>query len=306
MSWHFSQALVAAFSAGKSSAGELSAPSSMKNMPQVYSSSDKMTAFCLRSRYGMTCEPLTANLGEELLTWFRGAFPAKTSVPQEREPDWMASAAVYGEKWQELLARYDPDSCSWKTPQYSLLVGLESFSETWPKWGSMRNGACFQRQTAVPNICESASGFWQTPVADDAANRANGKWNSRGEPKLSAQVMLEKPWPTPTATLASKGGRVTPRKGREGGTLIEAVSARRWPTPTARDHFPAHTQEYIDAKKAEGHGMSNLNDSVGGQLNPVWVEWLMGWPQGWSGLEPLETAKFHEWQQQHFPSCSEG
>ena len=74
----------------------------------------------------------------------------------------------------------------------------------------------------------------------------------------------------------------------------------------ARDHFPAHTQEYIDAKKAEGHGMSNLNDSVGGQLNPVWVEWLMGWPQGWSGLEPLETAKFHEWQQQHFPSCSEG
>jgi hypothetical protein len=33
-----------------------------------------------------------------------------------------------------------------------------------------------------------------------------------------------------------------------------------WPTPMARDRFPAHTPEYIAAKKAEGHGMSNLND----------------------------------------------
>lgn len=35
-----------------------------------------------------------------------------------------------------------------------------------------------------------------------------------------------------------------------------------WPTPQARDHFPAHTPEYIAAKKAEGHGMQNLNDHV--------------------------------------------
>ena len=28
---------------------------------------------------------------------------------------------------------------------------------------------------------------------------------------------------------------MTPRKSREGGNLIEAVSNRRWPTPTARD-----------------------------------------------------------------------
>ena len=33
-----------------------------------------------------------------------------------------------------------------------------------------------------------------------------------------------------------------------------------WPTPQARDHFPAHTPEYIAEKKAQGHGMANLND----------------------------------------------
>jgi hypothetical protein len=41
-----------------------------------------------------------------------------------------------------------------------------------------------------------------------------------------------------------------------------------WPTPQARDHFPAHTPEYIAAKKAQGHGMQNLNDHVQ----------LSGWP----------------------------
>ena len=35
-----------------------------------------------------------------------------------------------------------------------------------------------------------------------------------------------------------------------------------WPTPMARDTFPAHKPEYIAAKKAQGHGMANLNDTV--------------------------------------------
>lgn len=33
-----------------------------------------------------------------------------------------------------------------------------------------------------------------------------------------------------------------------------------WPTPMARDHFPAHTAEYVASKVAQGHGMANLND----------------------------------------------
>lgn len=41
-----------------------------------------------------------------------------------------------------------------------------------------------------------------------------------------------------------------------------------WPTPMARDTFPAHSPEYIAAKKAQGHGMANLNDRVQ----------LSGWP----------------------------
>jgi hypothetical protein len=36
-----------------------------------------------------------------------------------------------------------------------------------------------------------------------------------------------------------------------------------------------------------------------GQLNPDWVEWLMGWPIGQSDLKPLEMDKFRLWLQQH-------
>ncbi|WP_414902487.1 hypothetical protein ACMT1E_04455 [Sphingomonas flavalba] len=31
-------------------------------------------------------------------------------------------------------------------------------------------------------------------------------------------------------------------------------------------------------------------------LNPLFVEWLMGWPIGWTGLGPVETASSHWWR----------
>lgn len=40
-------------------------------------------------------------------------------------------------------------------------------------------------------------------------------------------------------------------------------------------------------------------DGKNGRLNPEFVEWVMGWPIGWTGVAPLETGKFREWQQQH-------
>ena len=39
--------------------------------------------------------------------------------------------------------------------------------------------------------------------------------------------------------------------------------------------------------------------ATGIQLNPAWVEWLMGWPIGWTDLQELEMGRFQEWQQVH-------
>ena len=96
-------------------------------------------------------------------------------------------------------------------------------------------------------------------------------------------------------TLGTKGGRVTPRKSREGGTLIEAVSARQtWATATARDWRSGKASQATHDKNSRP-----LSERVGGLLNPNWVEWLMGWPIGWTELKPLAMDRFREWQQQH-------
>lgn len=307
MSFIFSRALVEAFSPASFEETDASAQSSASPTPRPCLWHDKTTERFPLSRFGMTCAPLTEGRGEELLMSLLADFRAKTSAPPVPAKASKASEAAYGPKWLGSFARYSPSESKWKTAQCSLLGDSDEFSETWPRWGSMRNGESFLRQIPALPICASESGFWQTPVADDAIERAAGKWNSRGEPKLSAEVKL---WPTPTASLADKGGRVTPRKGREGGTLIEAVSSRMWPTPAATDYKGSPSAQRVASRQeASTRGVrlpeQLARDGQYGQLNPEWVEWLMGWPIGHTALEPLETAKYREWLRQHSPCSSD-
>lgn len=51
-------------------------------------------------------------------------------------------------------------------------------------------GTVRPHDTGHPLPQQVAMALWQTPVADDAVNRERGKFNSRGEPKLSAEVKL--------------------------------------------------------------------------------------------------------------------
>ena len=64
---------------------------------------------------------------------------------------------------------------------------------------------------------------WQTPVADDSVDRTKGKMNSRGEPKLSAQVKL---WPTPHGF--SKDGKSNGPSGNELGSAVNKAE-KMWP-----------------------------------------------------------------------------
>lgn len=42
-----------------------------------------------------------------------------------------------------------------------------------------------------------------------------------------------------------------------------------------------------------------LRREAGGPLNPTWVEWLMGFPIGWTAFEPLATESFQQWRDAH-------
>jgi len=37
-------------------------------------------------------------------------------------------------------------------------------------------------------------------------------------------------------------------------------------------------------------------DNCDENLNPDWVEWLMGWPVGFTNLEPMDKSVFDDWK----------
>jgi hypothetical protein len=68
--------------------------------------------------------------------------------------------------------------------------------------------------------------------------------------------------------------------------LVDQVNnPRLWPTPVQR--------MYKDSGSPSEYARNEipLAAQVGGPLNPEWVEWLMGWPLGWTDLKPLEMDK---------------
>jgi hypothetical protein len=266
MSWLYSRVLVEEYLGDICSDGEPSAPLNGSPTQLAYLSQDKMTAFSRLSRFGMTYKPLTENRGEELLTSYLVAFHAKTFQQPDEEPVLTERDQGCGHIWQELLAKYHQSTSSWKTPQCSLLGDYTEFSETWPRWGSMQDGVSYRRQTLVRHTSETESGLWRTPQAQEGMR---GVYKSKEA--MDAHL----------------------NRGHQLSLSNQVVHRHLWPTPTA--HNAKETNAPSEALRNE----PSLASRVGGTLNPTWVEWLMGWPLGWTDLKPLETDRFRSWQQQH-------
>jgi hypothetical protein len=294
MSWLFSQALVAESSVDISLDGAPCALSSGTPTPQASWLPAKTTGVCRLSRSGMTFKPLTADHGAELLTWFREVFLVSTFPALDAGQESTPSDPASGEKWPESLAKYDPDSRSWRTAQCSLFGGLEEFSETWPRWGTMRSGACWALPTPARHTNETESGFWPTPNCPNGGRSVAHVKDWRGQTAYhngkKVQVNLESKvrlWPTPTVQDSSNNG--APSQMERNSLPLNA--AVKLATPQARDYRTGENRRWENPERTR-----NLNDQIGGQLNPAWVEWLMGWPVSWTDLES-HPAAFPAWQQ---------
>jgi hypothetical protein len=287
MSWLYSQALVEAYSEDCSSAGVPSARLSEMPMPQAYCAPDRMTAFSRCSRFGMTCEPLTDDHGGILLTWYLAGFPARTSAEPEKGQELTEIAAGFGGRWRELSVRYDPVTSSWKTHRCLWDEDLSVCSLTLPTWGSMRDGVLLERMTLALPTGGSDVGLWPTPVQSDwkgaTSVAACKEWKTRGK-NLPERVLLA------NAAAACFAGTSSITNTLE-NTAVQIVKGRGLiPTPSATD---------FKGSAKNGQRCGQLTDPAagvippGGRLNPTWVEWLMGWPLGWTDLSPLATARSH-------------
>jgi hypothetical protein len=181
------------------------------------------TASSPNSRSGMTYVHSREHRGEAQSMLLAEASPARTSVPLQEE-EGKASAgngAASGANLQGSLAKWDRDSCSWRTRRCLSREDLAGFSGTWPRWGMMQDGECWELATPVPRTGGNGSGLWPTPTAN--------RWDG-----------------------------------------------------------------------LQSHGVNVIT----GSLNPTWVEWLMGFPLGWTSLEPLEMRKFRQWLRSHGGFCT--
>jgi hypothetical protein len=122
------------------------------------------------------------------------------------------------------------------------------------------------RGHGVSNLNE-VSANWQTPATDSFRSRG---WDRKDEMGLDQQAK----WVTPRAGAGQNRNTTNPpscAEGRRG--IFLSVQANM------ASHDLGHQAQ---ASETSGDGSSEKTPSCPQRLNPTFVEWLMGFPRGWS------------------------
>ena len=242
-----------------------------------------------------------------------------------------------GPKSGELLATFDRDLSFWRMCQDTFLSDSIPSSPTLPRSGSMQNGKLYPHPRWEPATSANGCGCWPTPKASEGEKGGpNARHGSGDQPLGSAAAS----WPTPRASMnENRSTKPTPTAlaGKHGKTL--AAEAAVWQTP-ASDSFrsrggPRKTEMGLDqqarvwptCRACSGKGSSGANrtefyrafpraqvSANGGptsssdiptsprRLNPLFTEWLMGLPFGWTGCGLVAMESCQSWRQRHLPS----
>lgn len=201
-----------------------------------------------------------------------------------------------GRSLPESFAFLSRDLSCWKMSQVFDIGDLATFSGTWPKAATMRNGTVYRQQPLVPRISGNGCSLWPTPdghafgVSDPPesflARREREKAKNRNGNGFGLTLgMAVQLLPTPTSSLAEKKGADYARRNRAGGGRGPDLQtyAIMYPTPQAGAQNPAaHNAMSGDFKTKLCEA---LEIPITGKLNPQFVEWLMGFPIGWTDLD---------------------
>lgn len=284
---------------------------------------------------GVTSERSTAARG--VASWIsslRGSRASRSASPASGAGKRTSDGS--GQISPESFAMWDRVTSSWRIRQASLLQpDLEPYSARWPISGSLRSGACSARKPVELSIGGDGSTSWPTLVAADAS-RASRRY-PRGNPTLMGALLptltaqeygrntslgpnarerpslqqLMRMLPTLTESDAESGPG---SQGRDGGINLRTALQQMLPTLTARDHRSGASNitrnsrplsevlqrrlPTLTASRRTGL-QSHGKNAVLGLINPMWACWFMGFPIGWTRLEPLETASYREWRREH-------
>jgi hypothetical protein len=144
---------------------------------------------------------------------------------------------------------------------------------------------------------ENAAKFWPTPKAMSGDANSNRRERGAGGPDLQEASRM---WQTPRADGFDAGAH-------RGSADSLHSQVKLWHAPSTEDHKTdgQHRLDQLD-RQAE-HFLPAPEMSPAGEesskktrrLNPLFVEWLMGVPLGWTSLERLETESYRSWLHTH-------
>jgi hypothetical protein len=132
----------------------------------------------------------------------------------------------------------------------------------------MRNGIAYRLPPLVHRTSAIESSWLPTPAAN--------------EPGMKAERLVDKDGNRPTHMKQRLYDKDTGRLCQKGLTQFVAM----FPTPTARDYRSGKGKTQAERGRSAGPSLAEVS---GGSLNPMWVEWLMGFPEGWTDCEDSET-----------------
>lgn len=235
----------------------------------------------------------------EQLTLFREDFPA-SRFPWLESKKVRQTTVTCGRKCSELSESLRRVGSWVRTYLESCALPPGTRSRTWSVKGM--TSRCLILKLRLSARCTDGNGSSSSGAGDTL-------WNTP-----SAMDSLP-----PRSMDAVRRQATTTGKGRtQPATLREQVipeyrnayqSARLWPTPAARDYKGSNSMEHLtresgnmnhtgqlanavrlwpklkDAGLISEEERRNLSQGNGGQLNPTWVEWLMGFPIGYTEVE---------------------
>ena len=197
----------------------------------------------------------------------------------------------------ESYAKWDRDSACWKTYQLSLLTNtVEPLSGSYRRAGIACDGRLYRLPSLEHRIGEIGSGLWPTMTVTTAEHPGLRKRGDllqavRGNPNKHYKL-----YPTPTSgehTRNKSKGEKSPIRW----TLIGMARYDKWPTPTSRDHKDGTNVKNVPVNALLGRAVRPTKTK--GSLDPEFVEYLMGFPIGFTDLKPLGMDRFQQWLEQH-------
>jgi hypothetical protein len=190
--------------------------------------------------------------------------------------------ATCGRGLEKPLADYDPDTQSWRMFGDISLWGDCPLLASLPPSGMTRNGVLFLQPAWEQITGETELLSWPTPTTQDHIERKSTQQKPGSRHSVGSGDAVRM-WPTPTAhpNNSNKNGKFP------NDTLRDAVS--KYPTPLASGGGGSGHWNKVEALFTNGHityeEKMAMQAGNGGRLNPMWVEWLMGFPTAWTDLE---------------------